>query len=97
MIYDDPAASRLFLLGKTTVSSEALSRTTSYERRTFYLRHQIGSWEQTPQAIRRSSWLALFHPLPVVSYHKGERGMVVLITDADRSRTRMMSLEEIKA
>lgn len=93
-IKDDPNA-RLFPLGRVSVSNAARACTTAHERRTFLLRHQIGSWELTPQAERRSNALALHHSLRIVSRHRAQRGWVWVTTESDRLRTSILVEEEM--
>lgn len=94
MAIGDDSQSRLFLLGKIAATPDAISRTTEEERSTFLLRHQIGSWEESSREDRMANWLALFHGLRIFTVHRSRRGLIWIITEADRSLTTIITPEE---
>lgn len=95
MAYKDDGFSRLFMLGKIVVTTDALSRTTEQERSTFLIRHQIGDWTECSREDRNSNWIALFHGLRILSVHQSERGPIWILTEGDRSTTTILTPEEL--
>lgn len=92
----DDNYSRLFPLGKIVATQGALDATTEEECKTIILRHQIGSWEETPKEDRMQNMVALFNGLRIMSVHTAQssKQVVWIITEADRSATTLLLPEE---
>lgn len=92
----DDMNSRSFPLGKIVATQGALDATTEEERRTILLRHQIGSWEETPREDRMQNMIGLFNGLRIMSVHTAHSSghTIWVITEADRSVTSLLLPEE---
>lgn len=88
----DDINSRLFPLGEVVATPGALEATTEEERRTLLLRHQIGSWQETPEEDRIQNMIGLFNGLRIMSVHTAHSSecTVWVITEANRLNTTML-------
>jgi len=82
----------LFPHGNILATPSVISVTTEEERSTFLLRHQIGSWEETPKEDRMQNMIGLTMGFRILSLHTAHLSgqKVWLITEADRSSTTMI-------
>lgn len=92
----DDTKSRLFPIGQIVCTVGVLEATTEEERRTILLRHQIGSWEETPREDRMQNMIGLFNRLRIMSVHTAHSSghTIWVITEADRSVTTLLLPEE---
>jgi SAM-dependent methyltransferase len=94
------SSSPLFALGlhEVSLAAEAVLTSVNLDPNTFFARHERGDWGETPEWLRNDNKNAAHregHSHAIRShYWLDDRRELLIITAADRSRTRLMLAEE---